>query len=54
MAEGAIDGTASQYELPGPHSTHFAFSRFDRAYLAAPVSGALAGASGEASSTERE
>jgi len=29
MAEGAIEGSASMYEVPTAHSTRFAFSRFD-------------------------
>jgi len=29
MAEGAIEGEASMYELLSPHDTSFAFSRFD-------------------------
>ena len=29
QAEGAIEGTAAHYEVAGPHSTQFAFSRFD-------------------------
>ena len=52
QAEGAIEGTAALYELLGPHRTDFAFSRFDHADLATPVS--WLAASGEASSTERE
>ena len=28
MAEGAIEGTAADYELAGPHTTHFAYSRY--------------------------
>jgi len=31
MAEGAIEGEAALYEMPHPHATHFAFSRFDEA-----------------------
>ena len=31
MAEGAIDGEAWMYEVPGAYATHFAFSRFDSA-----------------------
>ena len=29
MAEGAIEGTASDYEVASAHATEFAFSRFD-------------------------
>merc|ERR1712060_604263 len=28
MAEGAIEGDASQYEMPSPFATSFAYSRF--------------------------
>ena len=31
MAEGAIEGTASDYEVAGAHATDFAFSRFNAA-----------------------
>jgi hypothetical protein len=29
-AEGAIEGTSGMYELPSPHTTQFAFSRFHK------------------------
>ena len=31
MAEGAIEGTASMYDMPSSHDTRFAFSRFEGA-----------------------
>ena len=31
MAEGAIEGDATMYEVAAPHETRFAFSRFDGA-----------------------
>ena len=38
MAEGAIEGEAALYEVATPHETAFAFSRFEAARLAAPLS----------------
>ena len=37
MAEGALDGDASMYEVPSPYATDFKFSRFDAEPLATPV-----------------
>ena len=52
MAEGAIEGRAAQYEMPSPHATNFAFSRFEGAEAPAPrLSPPLADM--EASATER-
>ena len=38
MAEGAIEGRAAQYEMPSPHATNFAFSRFEGARQYVPTS----------------
>ena len=52
QAEGAIEGRAAQYEMPSPHATNFAFSRFEGAEAPAPrLSPPLADM--EASATER-
>ena len=37
MAEGALEGTASLYEVVGPYDTDFYFSRFSAAQLPALV-----------------
>ena len=42
MAEGAIEGKAADYELPGAFATHFAFSRFDESLLPPPADTAAA------------
>lgn len=52
MAEGAIDGDASQYEVGLPHETRFAYSRFDAAFLPLDDSSSSA-VTLEASSAER-
>ena len=52
MAEGAIEGTASQYEVASPYATSFAFSRFGAAAIAGPPHETVAAAV-DASSTER-
>jgi hypothetical protein len=39
MAEGALEGTASLYEVVGPYDTDFYFSRFSAAQLPAPLPG---------------
>ena len=54
QAEGAIEGRAAQYEMPSPHATNFAFSRFEGARQYGnmyPLSLPLADM--EASATER-
>ena len=38
QAEGAIEGRAAQYEMPSPHATNFAFSRFEGARQYVPTS----------------
>ena len=51
MAEGAIEGEASMYEMATPHATSFAFSRFDDALeSSAPL---LNLGAAEASATDR-
>ena len=52
MAEGAIEGTASQYEVASPYATSFVFSRFGAAAIAGPPHETVAAAV-DASSTER-
>ena len=52
MAEGAIEGTASQYEVASPYATSFVFSRFGAAPIAGPPH-ETAAAAVDASSTER-
>ena len=54
LAEGAIEGTASDYEVANAHATEFAFSRFDAAKAdQAPSKGALYPLVVDASSVER-
>ena len=61
MAEGAIEGVASMYEMPSPFATRFAFSRFDAAEVPVPsrwplasyASQAVPGSERVATSTER-
>ena len=61
MAEGAIEGVASMYEMPSPFETRFAFSRFDAAEVPVPsrwplasyASQAVPGIERVATSTER-
>ena len=54
QAEGAIEGTASDYEVASIHSTEFAYSRFNAATLPTnPIKGARIADAVDASSIER-
>ena len=53
QAEGAIEGTASQYEVVSPYATPFTFSRFGAAVRALPRLKALGTGRVDASSIDR-
>ena len=52
MGEGAIEGNAAMYELPGPLATEFPFSRFREARQVAMLSFPPSDATLDASSTD--